>query len=331
MKRLSSYICLAILVLLYSLAIFADYIAPYDPISQNPEAGYASASPIHFDKGFYIYRQSYKLNPLSLKKESFEIKDHKYYLRFFENRKLISLDLSGSSKPAYLYLLGTDQLGRDLLSRLIYGSRPSLSIGFLGLLISFPIAILYGSISGFAGGLVDNIMMRIAEAIMSLPGLYILIILSAILPASLSNTQRFLMITVILSFISWAGLSRIIRGQILSLKSQDFITASKAIGEQPLGIILKHLVPHTASFLIVSATLAIPGYIVGESALSFLGLGINQPDPSWGNILAEARELSNILTRPHFFWAPSFLIFIAVLSFSLIGDELRDRLDPHQH
>ncbi len=247
-----------------------------------------------------------------------------------ENKfKLISVDNNGAKKPAYIYLLGTDQLGRDLLSRLIYGARPSLSIGFLGLLIAFPIAIVFGGISGFAGGFVDNIMMRIAEAIMSLPGLYLLIILSSILPASLSNTQRFLMITIILSFISWAGLSRIIRGQILSLKSKEFIFAAKSIGERPSMIIIKHLIPHTASFLIIAATLAIPGYIVGESALSFLGLGINQPDPSWGNILAEGKELSNILTRPWMIWTPALLIFASVLSFNLIGDELRDILDPH--
>ncbi len=330
MKRLSSIISIAVLALLYLSAIFADYIAPYSPLEQNPEAGYASPTHIYWSfSGPYIYREVYKLNALTLKKDSFEIKKHKYPLRFFSNNKLVSVDNSQQIKKAYLYLLGTDQLGRDLLSRLIHGSRPSLSIGFLGLLIAFPIAIVYGGISGFAGGFIDNIMMRIAEAIMSLPGLYLLIILSAILPASLSNTQRFVMITVILSFISWAGLSRIIRGQILSLKSKDFVLAAQSIGKRPLAIIMQNLIPHTASFLIVAATLAIPGYIVGESALSFLGLGINQPDPSWGNILAEGKELSNILTRPWLIWTPAMLIFASVLSFNLIGDELRDRFDPH--
>lgn len=331
MTRISSYICICVLALLYLGAIFADYIAPYSPLRQNPEAGYASPTKVYWNvHGVYIYRQHYKLNPQTLKKDSFEIKKEKYYLKFFTRGKLISVDNSNHKKNAYLYLLGTDQLGRDLLSRLIYGARPSLSIGFLGLLIAFPIAIIYGGISGFAGGIVDNIMMRIAEAIMSLPGLYLLIILSAILPASLSNTQRFLMITIILSFISWAGLSRIIRGQILTLKSKDFVLAAESIGKHPLATIMQNLIPHTASFLIVAATLAIPGYIVGESALSFLGLGINQPDPSWGNILAEGKELSNILTRPWLIWTPALLIFASVLSFNLVGDELRDKLDPHK-
>jgi len=316
---------------MYLGMLLADYIAPYSPVEQNPEAGYASPTQIYFNlqDGFYIYREVYRLDPLSYQKHGEQIRDHKHPLKFFSKGKLISVDNSHSTKPAYLYLLGTDQLGRDLVSRLIHGARPSLSIGFLGLIIAFPIAIIYGGISGFAGGIVDNIMMRIAEAIMSLPGLYLLIILSAILPASLSNTQRFVMITVILSFISWAGLSRIIRGQILALKSKDFVLAVKSMGDRSLAIIVKHLIPHTASFLVVAATLAIPGYIVGESALSFLGLGINQPDPSWGNILAEGKDLSNILTRPWLLWSPALLIFAAVLSFNLIGDELRDVLDPH--
>lgn len=324
LKDKVSFFCLIILAILYTSISFADFIAPYDPIKQNPEAGYASPSKIRIDlKGLYIYRQEYKLNPETLKKDTIEDKSQKYHLKFFHNSKLVAVD-----EPAYLYVLGADQLGRDLLSRLIYGGRPSLTIGFLGLLIAFPIGILYGGISGFFGSWIDNLMMRIAEAIMSLPSFYLLIILSALLPASLSNIQRFTMITFILSFISWASLSRIVRGQILSIKEKEFIISAKSIGMPNLQIIIQHLVPHTASFLIVAATLAVPGFIIGESALSFLGLGINQPDPSWGNILAEGKQLSNILTRPWLMWGPSILIFASVFSFNMIGDRLRDVLDP---
>lgn len=319
---------IAILCALYFTMIFAGFFAPYSPLEQNPQAGYASPVKLHFD-GIrpYIYEQNYFLNELSYKKESREIKENgggrKYYLKFFQNGKLLSVD-----RPAYFYLLGTDKLGRDLLSRIIHGARPSLSIGFIGLLIAFPIGIFYGACSGFFSGAVDNVMMRIAEAIMSLPSFYLLIILSSLLPPELSNVERFTMITFILSFISWAGLARIVRGQILSIREKEFIESAKTIGQDPFMIIIKHLVPHTMSFLVVAMTLSVPSFIIGESALSFLGLGINQPDPSWGNILAEGKDLSNIMTRPCMLWTPSLLIFFTVFSFNILGDFLRDWLDP---
>ena len=314
-----------ILIILYLTIFFAGFLAPYDPLYQNPEAGYAEPTKIYWDlKGPYVYEQIYRLNADTYKKESIEkLMGSKYYIKFFYNAKLLSV-----TKPANLYLLGTDRIGRDLFSRLIYGAIPSLTIGFIGVLITFPIGILYGALSGFIGGRVDDLMMRVAEAIMSLPSFYLLIILSAILPASLNNFQRFAMITFILSFISWASLARIIRGQILSLKEKEFIESARSIGQNYSMIIIKHLVPHTMSFIIVALTLSIPGFIIGESALSFLGLGINQPDPSWGNILAEGKDLSNILTRPYLIWAPSLLIFAAVFSFNVLGDWLRDKLDP---
>jgi peptide/nickel transport system permease protein len=328
MKKLAK-IAIVILSFLYLIVIFADFIAPYSPLEQNSAAGYASPSKIYLDwsKGFYVYDREFFIDPENLKKLSREIKEddggERHYLKFFQNGKLFSVD-----KPAYLYLFGTDRIGRDLFSRLIYGGRPSLTIGFLGIIIAFPMAMLYGGISGFASAYIDNVMMRLAEAVMSLPSFYLLIILSAILPAKLSNFERFAMITFILSFISWAGLARIIRGQILSLKEKEFIEAARAIGQNHYMIILKHLLPHTASFIIVSATLSVPGFIIGESALSFLGLGINQPDPSWGNILAEGKDLSNILARPLMIWIPALMIFLAVFSFNVLGDYLRDHFDP---
>lgn len=302
---------------------FADFIAPYDPLHQNPLAGYAPPSIIRF-QGIrpFVYQRTFKLNPETYKKEALEDKSQKHYIKFF-NGKLFSVD-----KPANIYLLGTDQIGRDLFSRLIYGGRPSLTIGFIGLLIAFPLGILYGGISGYFGSWVDNLMMRLAEAIMSLPSFYLLIILSAIMPANFTNIQRFTVITVILSFISWAGLSRVVRGQVLAIKEREYVEAAQSIGENNIAIIVKHIVPQTLSYLIVAATLAVPGFIIGESALSFLGLGINQPDPSWGNILAEGKELSNILTRPYLMFAPAMLIFASVFSFNMIGDRLRDVLDP---
>ncbi len=170
-------------------------------------------------------------------------------------------------------------------------------------------------------------MMRIAEAIMSVPSFYLLISLAAILPANMTSIQRFTLITVILAFIGWAGLSRVVRGMVLSIKNQEFVEASQAIGASPMRIITKHILPQTASYVIVAITLSVPGYILAESGLSFLGLGIQQPDASWGNMLKEAQEYINVLYRP-WLLTPGFLIFIAVLAFNLIGDAVRDILDP---
>lgn len=175
--------------------------------------------------------------------------------------------------------------------------------------------------------MVDNIMMRFAEAIMSIPSFFLLITLAAVLPSNMTSIQRFALITVILAFIGWAGFSRVVRGMVLSIKNQEFVEASRAIGASSLRIITKHILPQTASYVIVAMTLSVPGYILAESGLSFLGLGIQQPDASWGNMLKEAQEYINVLYRP-WLLTPGFLIFIAVLAFNVVGDAVRDILDP---
>ena len=323
-KNKLSLIASLFLICIYGLAFLADFVAPYNPNELHSNYGYMKPSQVYLDsKGLYVYRRTQVVDKENYIKKSLEIKDKKYHLKFFNNNKIISVE-----KPGEIFLLGTDSLGRDLLSRLLFGARPSLTIGFISLIIAFPLGLLYGGISGYFGGLADNLMMRVAEAIMSLPSFYLLIILSALLPANLSNFQRFAMITFILSFISWAGLARIIRGQVLAIKEKEFIESARSIGLDSISTIIKHLIPHTFSFVIISATLSVPSFIIGETALSFLGLGINQPDPSWGNILAEGKELSNILTRPWLLWSPALLIFFSVFSFNIIGDSLRDYFDP---
>ena len=202
-----------------------------------------------------------------------------------------------------------------------------MTIGFLALFVLFPIGMIYGGISGYFGGKVDAVMMRIAEGIMSIPSFYLLIILASILPAGMTSIQRFMLIVIILAFIGWAGFARVVRGMVLSIKNQEFVQAAKSIGASDFRIITKHILPQTTSFIIVAITLSIPSYILSESGLSFLGLGIQQPDASWGNMLKEAQVFSNIIYRP-WLLAPGFLIFIAVLSFNLIGDTIRDILDP---
>jgi len=323
MKNLQIKFCILILVVLYSFVFFADYIAPYNPCEQNNQASYAEPAKIGIDtEGIFIYKEYYRFNPFKLSKER-AFTHEKIHLRFFTKEKLINT----VNKKERVYLLGTDQLGRDNLSRLIHGARPSLTVGFLALLIAFPIGTLYGAVSAYSGKFIDNILMRLAEALMSFPSFYLLIILAALLPASLSNIERFSLITIILSFTSWAGLSRVIRGILLSIKEENYISAAKLMGVNSFRIIRTHLIPQSFSYIIVAATLSIPGFIIGESALSFLGFGINQPDPSWGNILSEAKELSNLFHRPHMLFYPSLMIFLAVYSYNVLGDYLRDRLD----
>ena len=237
-------------------------------------------------------------------------------------RHLFTTDAGGR-----IFLLGTDINGRDVFSRLLFGGRISMTIGFLALFVLFPIGLLYGGISGYFGGKVDAVMMRFAEAVMSIPSFYLLIILASILPSGMTSTQRFLLIVIILALIGWAGFARVVRGMVLSIKNQEYVQAAQSIGASKMRIITKHILPQTTSFVIVAMTLSIPSYILSESGLSFLGLGIQQPDASWGNMLKEAQEFTNIIYRP-WLLAPGFLIFVSVLAFNLIGDTIRDILDP---
>jgi peptide/nickel transport system permease protein len=236
--------------------------------------------------------------------------------------------LFGTSGAGKLNLLGTDEQGRDQFSRLVYGGRISLFIGLIGVLISFPIGTILGGISGYFGGWIDAGIMRVAEVLMTLPSLYLLVALASVLPDRVSSSQRFLLIIIITSFISWSGLARVVRGQVLSLKEREYVQAARAMGATPWYIIIRHIIPQTATYLIISATLAIPSFIVSESVLSLIGLGIQPPDPSWGNLLSIATNTSILVFQPWLIWPPAVLIILTVLAFNLLGDGLRDALDP---
>ena len=336
-----SLIALVVLLLLYLAILFADFLAPYSKEFSDRHRAYAPPSKVFtIDENGrisrpYTYNYVRYFDPEEYKITYKLDRSKKFYLKFFAkgekykflglipmDRHLVTVDAEGR-----LFLLGTDINGRDVFSRILFGGRISLTIGFLALFISFPLGMLYGGVSGYLGGIVDNIMMRISEAIMSIPSFYLLIILAAILPANMTSIQRFALIVVILAMIGWAGFSRVVRGMVLSIKNQEFVQAAEALGASKKRIIVKHLLPQTLSYVIVAMTLSVPSYILSESGLSFLGLGIQQPDASWGNMLKEAQEYVNILYRP-WLLTPGFLIFIAVLSFNLIGDTIRDILDP---
>ncbi len=239
--------------------------------------------------------------------------------------------LFGAIGEGKINLLGTDEQGRDQFSRLLHGGKISLFIGLVGITISFPLGMIVGGISGYFGGWIDAILMRLVEVLMTIPGIYLLVALAAVLPPGLTSAQRFLLIVLITSFISWSGLARVIRGQVLSIKEQEFVQAARAVGANPFYIIIRHVLPQTASYIIISATLAVPGFIVAESVLSLIGLGIQQPDPSWGNLLSLATNASILVLQPWLIWPPALLIILTVLSFNLLGDGLRDALDPRSN
>ncbi|AOR39304.1 ABC transporter permease [Candidatus Melainabacteria bacterium MEL.A1] len=334
-------IALVVLGIIYFALFFADFIAPYTKDFSDRTMAYVPPSKIFtidengkFSKP-YTYNYKREFDSVDLKIIYSLDRSQKHYIKFFSQgqkykflglipmkRHLITTDENGR-----LYLLGTDINGRDVFSRILFGGRISMTIGFLALFVLFPIGLLYGGIAGYFGGKVDMLMMRFAEAVMSIPSFYLLIILASILPSGMTSVQRFMLIVVILALIGWAGFARVVRGMVLSIKNQEYIQAARSIGASRFRIIVKHILPQTTSFVIVAMTLSVPSYILSESGLSFLGLGIQQPDASWGNMLKEAQEYTNIIYRP-WLLTPGFLIFIAVLAFNLIGDTIRDILDP---
>lgn len=334
-------VALVVLGLIYFSLLFADIIAPYSKDFSDRTQSYAPPSKIFtIDENGkwsapYTYNYKREFDAEAMQVDYQLDRSHKYYLKMFvrgEKYKFLGLipcsrHFVGVDTGGRLYFLGTDINGRDVFSRLLFGGRISMTIGFLALFVLFPIGLLYGGISGYFGGKVDMVMMRFAEAVMSIPSFYLLIILAAILPSNMTSAQRFMLIVVILAMIGWAGFARVVRGMVLSIKSQEFVQAAQSIGASKFRIITKHILPQTTSYVIVAMTLSVPSYILSESGLSFLGLGIQQPDASWGNMLKEAQEYINILYRP-WLLTPGFLIFIAVLSFNLIGDTIRDVLDP---
>ncbi|MGF1567001.1 MAG: ABC transporter permease [Nodosilinea sp.] len=324
-----------LLLCLYVVSLGAGFFAPYSPYASQPNGSLLPPTQVYWrdaETGAFfphVYPTTQGPVDLDTGERKLEVdRSQPSAIRILHREEDGKIHLFGTASPGKLNLLGTDEQARDQFSRLIHGSRISLSVGLIGIAISFPLGMLVGGLAGYFGGAVDAILMRFVEVLMTIPGIYLLVALAAVLPPGLTSTQRFLLIVLITSLIGWAGLARVIRGQVLSIKEQEFVQASRVMGGRPLYIITRHILPQTATYGIIAATLAIPGFILAEAVLSFIGLGIQQPDASWGNMLSLATNSSILVLQPWLVWPPAILIVVTSLAFNLLGDGLRDALDP---
>jgi len=330
----------AILIVLYAGAVFADFLAPWTMAQQDLDAGHHPPTPVHwFADGRFVGPYVHGSELVDLGRSTYRPDTTKRHpIRFFvqgrESYRILGLGptktrLFGVDPPGRVYLFGSDKFGRDIFSRLLYGSRVSLSIGLIGIAITFFLGTLIGGLSGYLGKGFDLVVMRVTELIMSIPALYLILALRASFPSNVPSDRMYLIIVLILAFIGWASLARIVRGMVLSLREFEYVNAARALGAGTLRILFRHILPNTMSFLIVAATISVPGYILGEVTLSFLGIGIQEPQASWGNMLVEAQSIRALTAFP-WLLVPGFFIFIVVLAYNFLGDGLADALNPRK-
>ncbi|MEF2553684.1 ABC transporter permease [Aurantimonas sp. A2-1-M11] len=336
-------VSLAFLVVSYLSILVVEFLAPYDMQSRHTDFIFAPPQSVHLfhDGSFvgpFVYPLDFRLDLETLQREYTPDTSRPLPLRFFcqgdpyefwglvpGNRHLVCPPEGGS-----LFLLGTDRLGRDMLSRILGGARISLTVGLVGVTLSFILGITIGGLAGYFGGWVDSVVQRVTEILRSIPELPLWLALSAALPVTWSPLLIYFGITLILALLDWPGLARAVRSKLFALREEDFVVAAEMLGASPRRIIFRHLLPNFMSHLIASASLSIPTMILAETALSFLGLGLRPPITSWGVLLSEAQNIEAVALYP-WLLLPMLPVILTVLAFSFVGDGLRDAVDPHHH
>ncbi len=347
-KHRLAVISLWILCFFALVAVFADFISPNDPNDVQARYTYAPPQGINFidkteDGGWrikpYVYGYDVEIEPEALRRVFVIDETDKIYLEFFKRSweynlfGIIPTDihLIGTEKPRKpLFFFGADRLGRDMFSRLAYGTRISLSVGLVGVIMSLVLGVIIGGFAGYFGGFFDAATQRVIEFLRSLPTIPLWMGLAAAMPSSWSPLQVYFAITLILSLLGWTELARVVRGRFLALKGEDYVAAARYDGCSHTRVILRHMVPSFTSHIITAASLAVPAMILAETALSFLGLGLQAPVISWGVLLQEAQNIRTLATAP-WLLLPGLAIVIAVLAMNFVGDGLRDAADPYSH
>jgi peptide/nickel transport system permease protein len=331
-----------VLAVMYGSTLFTEFLAPYDLHSRHTDFIYASPQRVHLFHdgrfiGPFVYAQTKSLDMATMRRVYTPDRSAPRPLRFFCSGDPyrfwglvdMSFHLVCPATNGTLFLLGTDRLGRDMLSRILYGARISLTIGLLGIALSFTLGLVIGGLAGYYGGWVDMTVQRVIEVIRSFPELPLWMALSAILPVTWSPVLIYFGITAILALLDWTGLARAVRSKLLALREEDYTTAARLMGAKPSRIIARHLLPGFMSHLIASATLSIPGMILGETALSFLGIGLRPPITSWGVLLNEAQNVNVVALYP-WLMLPVVPVIVVILAFNFFGDGLRDAADPYR-
>jgi peptide/nickel transport system permease protein len=341
-------IAMVFLGIFYFIAAFAEVVAPHDPLHRYRNWTAMAPTQMHlFDtegnfRGLFVYGVERTRDPVTLRPVYTEDTSRIYPVKMFVRGDkykfwgLIPGDIhlfgtepyNGTDQERPIFVLGSDSIGRDVLSRIFFGARISLTVGLIGIALSFIFGLLLGGLAGYFGGVIDEVIMRLIDVLISLPTIPLWMSLAAALPQDWPQLRTYFYVTIILSIIGWTGLARTVRGKLLSLREEDYVMAARLDGEKESAIITRYMLPGFTSYIIVALTLAIPGMILGETSLSFLGIGLHPPTISWGVMLQDAQDLQVVSQLPWLLWPVAFVV-LAVLMFNFLGDGMRDAADPY--